>query len=215
MISDISQVKVPRNYFLGLTAASADNPDSFEVKSFVVRFPGGELPKGQGGAYHPDSSGTQYGAASHHDPKSQNYNGHPDSGYDSYSDKGWYWLDKNSHPKDAESSAFKTEQERFQDLHDRVQLLNHQLDIMFHDISVFKETQEERHKELIHWLAPIHDFTSMSKHIMERLEVTITSVQHDVELKEFKEHLEEIRALIGESHMSLAQHLPATIHGGA
>jgi hypothetical protein len=85
---------------------------------------------------------------------------------------------------------------------------------MFHDIFMFKEQQEERHKELLQWLARIHDFTSMSKHMLERLESAVTTVQHDVELKEFKENMDEMRRFIGESHMNLVTHLPAHLHNG-
>jgi lectin, mannose-binding 1 len=190
---------------LGLTAASADQPDSFEVKSFIVRFPGSE-------GYKTPPHGGDWRDTK---PAGHSYDSnHADGGYDEYKDKGWYWADEKDHIKDQDGSKIKTEKERFEDLHARVTLLNHQLDMIFHDLSVFKEQQQDQHKELLQWLAPIHDYTSSSKRILEGVELALNTIEKDVQIEEFKRHLEEIRALIGESHMSLAQHLPASLHGG-
>jgi mannose-binding lectin 1 len=182
---------------MGLTAFSSDVPDSFEVKSFVVRFPHEELPSGQAPP-----------AADHswHAPPPAS------SQYDEYKKEQWHWTDEKAHLKDADASKFKNEKERFQDLHDRVMLLNHQMDIMFHDISLFKEQTEEKNAELIHWLAPIHDFTSQSKHMLETLESTIVLMQKDLEISGIKKDIEDLRRLVADSHMSLVQHLPDHVH---
>jgi hypothetical protein len=189
---------------MGLTAASADQPDSFEVKSFVVRFPGDNLPKGQ-------SHGTEWrdGKPVEHSSDSK----HPADGYDEYKDKGWYWSDEKEHLKDPDSLKLNSVQERLEDLQARVVLLNHQGDMLFHDLSVFKEQALDHQKELLLWLAPIHDFASTSNRILEALELAHTAIDKDIALKELHKALEEIRQLIGESHMSLAQHLPASLHG--
>jgi mannose-binding lectin 1 len=183
---------------MGLTAFSEDVPDSFEVKSFVVRFPHAELPHGQvpPAAEH---------AAWHAPPPTPN-------GWDEHKKEGWTWTDEKAHIKDADASKFKNEKERFQDLHDRVTLLNHQMDIMFHDISMFKEQNDEKNAELIHWLAPIHDFTSQSKHMLETLESTIVLMKKDLEVSGIKKDIEDLRRLVSDSHMNLVQHLPDHVH---
>jgi lectin, mannose-binding 1 len=190
---------MPRNYFFGLTSASAEQPDSFEVKSFVV--------------HRLETTGGKY---AHEQVKPLPSGGaeKPPAPNDPYNDKGWYWTEEKDRLKDTDPSTFKTDRERFDDLHARTQLLNHQLDMMFHDLTSMREFQEEKHRELLQWLAPIHDYVAQTKNSQERLELVIGQIRNDVELKQFKEHLEELRGMVGQSHMSLVEHLPNVLNAG-
>jgi hypothetical protein len=157
----------------------------------------------------------------HHDyheppPQHSYYKEHHDirDSRDQYHDKDWYWTEEKDRQRDRSADEYKTESSRFADLHDRVQYLTHQLDMVFHDISVMKEIHEERHKELISWLSPVHDYAQATKITLDRMEAVVDAIRNDVETKEFKQHLEDLSTLIGHSHASLLEHLPTAMHNG-
>ena len=198
------KVHVPKNYYFGITAASSDNPDSFEIKSFVTHSLGtttqDESMHHEAG-WH-DHTGTQYESAQHHEAQktSPKKDEHED----------WYWTDDREHIPDASADSFKTETERFHDLHDRLSVLNHQLDIMFHDLTTFKDQSEQRHRDLVHWLSPTHDYAEQAKNAIDRMEKIVTAIQQDVENKETREHLEQLYHLVVEGHETL----PHAVHAG-
>jgi lectin, mannose-binding 1 len=203
------QVHVPAHYHFGLTAATNDNPDEIEVHSLIIQSPVHH-------DYHHDDH--HDGHHDHHDqpPQHSYYKEHHDihDSRDPYHDKDWYWGEEKDRQRDRSADEYKSESSRFADLHDRVQYLTHQLDMVFHDISVMKEIHEERHKELISWLSPVHDYAEAAKLTLDRMEVVVDAIRSDVETKEFKQHLEDLATLIGHSHTSLLEHLPNAMHNG-
>jgi mannose-binding lectin 1 len=210
------QVHVPANYHFGVTAATNDNPDEIEIHSLIIQSPTHH-------EYHHDDH--HYGSHEpHHDehdyhgeaPQHSYYKEHHDThdARDQYHDKDWAWTEEKDRQRDHSADEYKTESSRFADLHDRVQYLTHQLDMVFHDISVMKEIHEERHKELISWLSPVHDYTQGAKVLLDRMETVVDAIRSDVETKEFRTHLEELHTLIGHSHASLLEHLPNAVHNG-
>ncbi|KAF2664418.1 concanavalin A-like lectin/glucanase [Microthyrium microscopicum] len=223
------KVKVHPGHYFGLTAASSEPPDSIEVKNFIVKGPAHN-------AHDPSHDATDhahhaadyynpshYQSASHHDPvhhdaihgapppKYEHHEHHKDS-RDQYDGKDWYWVDEKEHIKDHESGYYNNEKERFGDLHDRMQLLNHQMDLLYHDFSVFKDTAEDKQRELTSWLAPIHEYVSINKVMLERMEATIEELKSQVSGKEFKEHLEGLSHLVAESHATLMAGIPNSVH---
>jgi mannose-binding lectin 1 len=207
-----------------MTAASSEPPDSVEVKNFVVKGPGHNAHDSSHDSHDAASHAadyynpSHYQAADHHDPvhgaAAPHYD-HPEHHKDSrdhYSDKDWYWVDEKEQIKDSSAGSFSTEKSRFSDLHDRMQLMNHQMDILFHDISAFKEQMDDKQRELTSWLAPIHEYVSINKVMLERLEATVEQLQKEVSGKDFKEHLEGLSHLVAESHATLMAGIPSSVH---
>lgn len=193
------KIHTPKNNHFGVTAASSDNPDSFEIRSFVVR----KISDTPHAVEHHDpewhdQTGTTYDAAVHHDPHKDTSAHH--TGSDT---EGWYWTEPKEHIPDKPADSFKTEQDRFGDLHDRIALLGHQLDIIFHDLTVFKDQTEERHRDLLHWMSPTHNYAEIAMHTVERVEALVQEIKKDVEGKDYREHLEQLHHAILEGHQAL------------
>jgi hypothetical protein len=136
------------------------------------------------------------------------------SGGDPYKDKGWFWTEERERLKDTDPSTFKTDRERFDDLHARVQLMNHQMDAIFHDLDQLRGLMDQQQTQTLEWLSPIHDYVAQTKNMQERLELVVGEIRNNVELKEFKANLEEMRQLIGQSHQTVMEHLPLAVHTG-
>jgi lectin, mannose-binding 1 len=199
----------PKNYHFGITAASSDHPDSFEIRSFIVRKLGDTTPaiEHHESGWH-DQTGTTYDAATHHDPHydahhDEHHDAHHDAHHDGSDHDGWYWTEEKEHIPDKPADSFKTEHDRFGDLHDRVALLGHQLDIVFHDLTVFKEQTEKQHQELVHWMSPTHNYAQLAMHTVERVETLVQEIKKDVEGKDYREHLEQLHHAILEGHQAL------------
>jgi hypothetical protein len=202
-----------------LTAASAEQPDSIEVKSFIVRGPTHHELGHHDQDHHDPVHATHHeaghvdpahhyeaAAGAHHDavhvePYSDDHHGrdHKDAA-DPYATEDWHWVPESEHIKDAPASEFKTDEKRFEDLHARVQLLGHASDNIYHDLSLLKEEHERMHGVL--------------QHMLERIEHVVDRIQNDVETKEYKEHLAALSRLVAESHQTVMHGIPAHMTSG-
>lgn len=104
-----SHVKLPAEYHFGLSAASAPEPDSFEVMSFITHATNVHVEP----AHHEESHKEQ-----HH---------------------GEMKADHHYEKADAAASGFHGEQEQFVDIHDRVQALGHQVSSLQDELVNFAE----------------------------------------------------------------------------
>lgn len=173
-------MKLPSGYYFGITAASAENPDSFETKGFIV-----------------SSKMQQHG--SHYD-SAAGYNNLPGT---SQNNRGWYWVAEEDRVKDSLASSYKTEEARFQDLHDRITVLDHELNHLFQDLTILRKEQEKRHEELVRWLSPIHNHAESTRRIMEQVERLVKDVKNDVESKDYREHLNQLHHVVREGHATI------------
>lgn len=175
-------MKLPSGYYFGITAASAENPDSFESKGFIV-----------------SSKMQQQGSDSHHDSPT-GYNNLPGT---SQNNQGWYWVAEEDQVKDSPASSYKTEEARFQDLHDRITVLGHELNHLFLDLTTLKKEQEQRHEELIRLLSPIYNHAESTRRMMEQVERLVKDVKNDVESKDYREHLNQLHHIVREGHATI------------
>ncbi|KAL8999081.1 MAG: hypothetical protein Q9169_001969 [Polycauliona sp. 2 TL-2023] len=129
------KIKLPAGYYFGISAASADTPDSFEVYKFVTSTAPGitrELPKR-------DTPPQQAPPASN--PGSP----HPDQG--------------SQQPSSAQFAV------QFTDLQNRLEKLSQSLDNVFREVQQLATKSESRHQDLSHKTMSNEQLSAMDKRI--------------------------------------------------
>lgn len=114
-----------------MSAASGENPDSFEISQFIVEASGGS-----------GSNAPPPPPPSHQDRDTSGQN-----------------QDWSDEVPDAPASNYKDDTAQFEDLHNRLQVLQHHLHTLVVEVDKIKVQQEEKHTLLVNrYLAPMHDF---------------------------------------------------------
>ncbi|TQN69141.1 Protein EMP47 [Colletotrichum shisoi] len=133
---ETDKVKIPPGYTFGITAASADNPDSFEIFKMVV----------MSDSLHASDNGGQQNQQQNqqqaHEQKSsqgQPTTNNPRSGNAEP-------IDLNAIP-DSSADAITSSKAQFADLHNRLQSVNHQIGTIFRSVKEHNQHAEHRHAE--------------------------------------------------------------------
>ncbi|KAF2102330.1 putative lectin family integral membrane protein [Rhizodiscina lignyota] len=183
------KVKLPAGYQFGVTAASAENPDSFELSQFIVESSG---------------SGPSLGSGSFQAPPDQQPMG--SSQQSSPRDTSWRYGDDTP---DIPASDFRSQDDQFKDLHNRLMVLHHQLNSLVHDFEGVKQHAEENQAILINrYMNPLHDFQDEIHKRIVNIERDVESIKKDFEAKDFKAAVKQLHDALQESHSSLLFHLP-------
>ncbi|KXH40972.1 legume-like lectin family protein [Colletotrichum nymphaeae SA-01] len=134
------KVKIPTGYTFGLTAASADNPDSFEIFKMVVMsdslHAGEQQQQNQGQQQQQQQQQKQQ---AHEQKANHGQPSNPRSGNDEP-------VDLNAIP-DSNADAITSSKAQFADLHNRLQSVNHILGTIFSAVNKFGQQAENRHAE--------------------------------------------------------------------
>ncbi|GAB7360834.1 hypothetical protein MBLNU230_g0820t1 [Neophaeotheca triangularis] len=184
------RITLPAGYYFGVTAATGENPDSFEINKFVVS-------SGNSASSNPGQGEKQAGGAP--PPKRDNdkidaFPGAPEAVPDSTAD------------------MFHSSQEQFEDLHNRLQGLTHQVANIFSDIDKLSRKMEERHNEMLARMpaVPTDTINSMNRKL-EGMDKTLSRVLRDVESKDYREHLNSLQQAVDTMKGGLTDHLPDTL----
>ncbi|KAL2181617.1 concanavalin A-like lectin/glucanase domain-containing protein [Thermothelomyces heterothallicus CBS 202.75] len=132
------KIRIPSGYNFGITAASADNPDSFEVFKLAV------LTEQAPGSSRSSSSSS---SSSNNNNKNNNNVKRPRMNFgrsgqvsveDPYDDA----------IPDQDADAITSSKAQFADLHNRLQSVNHHLSTIFRSVAQNAGVDEQRHAEL-------------------------------------------------------------------
>ncbi|QDS71690.1 hypothetical protein FKW77_008214 [Venturia effusa] len=195
------KLHLPHGYHFGLTASSAETPDSFEVASFITH----KLVDGQRQNHNLHNSHEEWA----HDVHEHLNRIHEPSASDAYDrnshtyhegGKGWHWTKPEEEIKDEPASFYKTESDRFSDLHGRLTVMSHQLNMLFEDLSLFKKETEDRHEALLHYVKPLYDYAEYSKHQMETLKDDVHALRGHIEDHSAKGHIEVLKHNVQNVH---------------
>ena len=185
---ETDKVTLPPGYYFGLTAATPETPDSFEIFKFVVM----SETTAQG-----DQGNSNEGAPAQH----QDY--HYDGGDHSNSQF------ENAIP-DKSADAFSTSKEQFRDLHDRLQESTHQISQVYTAVAKHHQMDEARHNEmrsaidaLRQDLGSLHQIAELQNKI-SALESEIRSMHQDMRQK-IAAHGESFEANLRQHHSSLSR----------
>ena len=181
-----NEVDLPQGYFLGITAATADNPDSFEVSKVVTLTTSAisrDQPVGRQ-AWHP----------------SQQQGGHQEP---------------NKLPNapemlaDIEADQIRIQEEQFADLHNRLQGMTHQIANIFGEIEKLSRQVNDKQSEILSKIPASSEagMSAMSRRL-ETIERGMERIQRDVEGRDYKEHFSNLQQAVEGVRGGLSDTLP-------
>ncbi|KAK0790744.1 hypothetical protein LTR91_015121 [Friedmanniomyces endolithicus] len=198
------RVTLPSGYHFGLTAATADNPDSFEVSKFTV---------------------------SSNSPSQPQHLNHPAarSGLPPTLEKLDRFPGSPEAVPDKPADEIKSQEDQFADLHNRLQGMTHQVANIFGEFDILQRKIEEKHEALMNALPSTaggsaasgsdqqvqpRDNTAAINEIrrkMEGMERVLQHIQRDIEGKDYKEHINGLQMAVDGLKGGLTEHLPDTV----
>lgn len=186
-----NRIDLPPNYFFGVTAATSESPDSFEIYKFITSA------ASAGGANY------QTGP-----PVRQQRPG------GSLADKLNILPGSPEALPDTDADSLKSQNEQFADLHNRLQGLTHQVADMYALFDIIGKKIDERHQEIsssiVQQGVPRDVLDRLDRRI-ENIERNVDRVLKDVESKDYREHLSELQLTINSVKGGLTDGLPATL----
>jgi mannose-binding lectin 1 len=185
-----NRIDFPPGYFFGITAATSESPDSFEIYKFIT------------------SASTSGGNYQSGPPVRQQRPG------GSLADKLNILPGSPEALPDTDADSLKSQNEQFTDLHNRLQGLTHQVADMYALFDIIGRKIDERHRDIsasiVEQGVPRDILDRLDRRI-ENIERNVDRVLKDVESKDYREHLSELQSTINSVKGGLTDGLPATL----
>lgn len=194
------KINLPPGYYFGVTAATADNPDSFEVNKFAV---------------------ATTTSITREEPPLKTKNERPAI------EKLDKFPGSPEQLPDTDAGTINNQNEQFADLHNRLQGMTHQIANMFAEFDALARTMGDRHNELMAGIAASSSSSSSSAaspntnnndaaisalgRRLENIERVVQTIQKDVEGRDYREHLTNLQQAVDGVRGGLTDHLPDTI----
>ncbi|KAL2131027.1 hypothetical protein VTI74DRAFT_5617 [Chaetomium olivicolor] len=206
------KIRLPSGYNFGVTAASADNPDSFEVFKLVVL-------TGENSHEYANSYSTQHQTP----PQSQDNNQQAGQKQPRmvFGRGGQTQIDDpydNIIP-DKEAEEITSSKAQFADLHNRLQSVNHHLSTIFRSIAQNAGVDEQRHAEASVMLGEIKGMlTRLEKlevleHRLGDIEREMRSLRHEMSGK-LRDSENAIKYHVSDKHETLKENVKAHAKSG-
>ncbi|RPB24175.1 concanavalin A-like lectin/glucanase [Terfezia boudieri ATCC MYA-4762] len=207
------------NYF-GVSAASADSPDSFELFKFAISSPEVGHPqiqndKGSGQAV--DHDGHILGKHSDHVKNSQEpiSNGKQELHGKLPHEKDFEeWKDE---VPDKPASSYKTQEEQFKDLHDRLTALTHHLGAIqvqiggvYDKVDAVNHRLDEFREESRHTRVPREQVDRMEGRL-SAVENMIRELEKVLHTKDYSKHFDSIHTALRDQHSNLLNTVPESV----
>lgn len=216
-----SNVRLPTGYHIGVTAATADTPDSFELFKLVVMSDKASM---YGGKYNNNNndnannngggggnSDTKYSSRPQQPPPPKRNPSSPDPAA-----AGGETFDEGL--PDQSADVFQTSMAQFQDLHNRLQSTNHQLSSVYRSVSRHHQLDEKRHsdlRDLISGLqvevARLNQMDAMQQRIKD-LEKEVRGMRNDLG-KKIQANERTFKGYLSDHHATLSQTLLDSVPG--
>lgn len=184
------KASLPSGYYFGITAATAENPDSFEVMKFVVSTASPSTPQ------HLNNPAARAGLPPTLE-RLDKFPGAPEA------------------VPDKDATEVKGQDEQFADLHNRLQGLTHQLADMFGQFDAISRKIDEKHEDTKRNAPasfPIDRLDSLSRRI-EDIEQRVNEIKRDVEGRDYHQRLSELHSTMEGLKGGLTEGLPENISG--
>jgi len=174
-------------YYFGISAASAENPDSFEVFKFVITTDS-HTPDIKGGQQEQqqqqiDASGAGVGDI----PAAM---GDPD-------------------PADVEAASIRTSDAQFADLHNRLQVMMRHISALNRDLNHYMHASESKNEEISRQIAEIGPSLSSRFDLLITLGDRMSGIERDLKQIEedtsggFSRHVQDLKGAVRESHHTI------------
>lgn len=220
---ETDKITIPAGYHFGITAAAADNPDSFEMFKMVVmtedlEATGNAPPQQQQQQQNQQNQqqqqqqqkGEEVVEAKMRYFGRQRPGGVPPAGDDNKED------DQVQVPADEAADAIKSAEAQFRDLHNRLQSVNHQLSTLFRTVSSNGNAATGRHEDAMRALDDLTKSLSGLAGVPGRVSVLETEVgKIQRELKDMrsdlrgrvKESENALKNFLGDKHGNMLEHV--------
>lgn len=199
-ILKLFQVKLPEGYYFGITASSAENPDSFEIHKFLVSTTNSYTREEPNIQHKQQPMG--------HSPQQQQNQGQNQHQQQQQKSGETSLNDIPQMISDVFAGNIKSQQDQFADLHNRIQIINHRVNEIYDILQRLDQDHQNRFNDLMHRVVPMHDMTSAMIRNVEKVERTTMEVQRDLESKDMKDMLNAVHNAIQDSHNALSSGMP-------
>lgn len=188
--TNIWQIKLPSGYYFGITAASAETPDSFEVDKFTVSTTSSFTSE--------EISRTPKAVQRENEQQLQELREQSNTG----SQRGA--KEQNA------AAASNSINMQFDEYNSRLQAVTHQVDNVFSELQSLGKKLEERHVEMAGKAMPTIPYEQIDRRL-QAIEQTVQRIQQEVESRDYKEHLTSLQATLKDTQSSLTDSLPETL----
>ncbi|KAJ4404985.1 hypothetical protein N0V91_005528 [Didymella pomorum] len=197
------KVKLPQDYYFGVSASSAENPDSFEVHKFLVSTTNSHTREEPVRA-RPDTRNQQHVQNQPHQESAQQQHAQQNSPPKKMASSAQIppWI------QDVLASNVKTDNDRFEDLHNRIQDLAHHVSAIYTAIETINEQSGMRHNALMSRLASLDDRSAHNGRLSEQ-------IIRDVESKDYKALIDAMHRRLEDNHKDIPNLVQAVVskHG--
>jgi len=204
------KVALPEGYYFGVSASSAENPDSFEVHKFIVSTTN-SYAREEPNLKKKDYINSQQNHQQQQDRAVQQ--GHEQQTHKQNQAQQNYGssTSQNDIPKmleDVLAGNIRSQQDQFADLHNRIQIINNRVFEIAETVERIQKQNDERWNELMHRIVPIDDRGAATIRNVEKVERTTMQILRDLENKDFKDFMSQIHLALDRNHGNVMQSLP-------
>lgn len=172
------KVSLPTDYSFGMTASSADPPDSIEVFAFTLS------------------------SATSNPPQQQQYQQHiGGQNQQAQPQGGMYQMD------DTPASSYTTSDAQFADLHNRLNLLSKSISNLFAEVSRISAVQDARHNELLSRIPSSQSLSSLDGRV-SNLDRIISSLESELRSSDHKGQFAKLSEQITQTHLGVTEQVP-------
>ena len=210
------KVRIPQGYHLGVTAASADNPDSFEVYKLVVL-----TEEALNAGSTNQDQGQNQAAGSQQENKPRAVFGRAGQTVEKTGTEETQFEDD---VPDESADKFTSSRAQFADLHNRLQSVNHHLSTIFRTIATQGTVGEKRHEETSIFLGELKGRLSMLDKLdkldrLDQLEQKIVSLERELHsmrndlTQKVRDSERAVKSMVMDKHDTMSEHLKAQAPG--
>jgi lectin, mannose-binding 1 len=182
------KISLPSDYYFGITTASSEPPDSFEV--FKLTTTTSTTPPSQ------NQQEQQQQQQQQQQQTDQQHQQTPNA--------------PTTEPNDSDPTTYSTSSAQFADLHNRLQLLSHAVHNLFREISAHTLAEEKRYNEILTQLPSAATMTNLD-HRVQNIELMIAALKHEVETGDHKGQFERIHDRLERAQAGISEHLPEVL----
>ena len=178
------KVMLPKDFYFGITAASSDPPDSFEVFKFLLK------------QSYDSPPSKEAPPPSHNQVPIQN--------------NGQYQQAQIPQPAALPASHFTSSAAQFEELHNRLGLLSKSITNLFAEITKHTSAEEARYQEIIRLLAGGQDRVGSSSvdQRLQNIQAMLSEVKREIDTGDHKGQFASLNQKLGEMNVGVTEHLP-------
>ncbi|KAK2753260.1 hypothetical protein FQN54_007951 [Arachnomyces sp. PD_36] len=178
------KVTLPSNNYFGLTAATAEKPDSFEVFEFMLK---GTDSSGQSNTQSQDQQQEQQEQQQQQEVKRD-----------------------NPPPVNNNQGSGTTQSSQLAAFEDRLQKIDSTVNSISGDLTTLAQKNVQRHQEYIRGSITKGQFNDMDARL-QRIESALSDIRKDLEGRDYSKQFSQLQRQLQTSHSNLADNLQSTL----